>query len=25
VALGESNKLGWRDIADIPFIDLAVR
>ena len=21
MALGKSNKLGWRDIADIPFID----
>lgn len=25
VALGESNKLRWRDIADIPFVDLARR
>ncbi|QDP55232.1 MAG: hypothetical protein Tp170SUR191951_70 [Prokaryotic dsDNA virus sp.] len=25
MALGKSKKLGWRDIANIPFIDLAWR
>ncbi len=25
MALGESNKLGWRDIANIPLIDLSGR